>query len=365
MSFDGAGTYSLVAGLEANLANGQPNDGTEVYAAFADVATALTTAICKDGQTTITANLPMAGYRHTGVGNPTARTQYATVAGVQDGTYAYLTSVSGTNTIAATAALSMTAYATGQAFLFTPANANTGATTININSIGAKNIYHSGAALAGGELQQNVPALIMYDGTQFNLVASGNAALAGIVTTKGDMLVATASARMSRLAVGTNDHILVADSAQTTGVKWASAASVVGAASDSAAGIIEIAIKSEMETGTSTTLAVTAGRAQHHPSALKVWAIFGVAGDRLSDYNISSISDTGAGRATVVFDTDFVNGNYCVTTGLVLSSGTNFSAYQREGTNNVGSVEINCINSATGSLTDPTHYYCVHITGVQ
>jgi len=34
MSFDGTGTYNLVAGLEANLANGQTNDGTEVYGAF-------------------------------------------------------------------------------------------------------------------------------------------------------------------------------------------------------------------------------------------------------------------------------------------------------------------------------------------
>lgn len=68
MSFDGAGQYSLVAGLQANLANGQPNDGTEVYAAFADIATALSTAVCKDGQTTITANMPMSGFKFTGLG---------------------------------------------------------------------------------------------------------------------------------------------------------------------------------------------------------------------------------------------------------------------------------------------------------
>lgn len=68
MSFNGSGTYSLVAGLEANLANGQPNDGTEVYAAFADIATALSTCVTKDGQTTVTANVPMAGYIFTGLG---------------------------------------------------------------------------------------------------------------------------------------------------------------------------------------------------------------------------------------------------------------------------------------------------------
>lgn len=172
MSYDGSGTYALVAGLEANLANGQPNDGTEVYAAFADIATALTTAICKDGQTTITANLPMAGFRHTGVGNPTARTQYGSVAGIQDGTYNYLTSVAGTNTVTATGALSLAAYAAGQCFWFIPANTNSGATTININSIGAKNIYNAGAACVGEELKAGVPAAIIYDGTRFHLLAT-------------------------------------------------------------------------------------------------------------------------------------------------------------------------------------------------
>ena len=41
------------------------------------------------------------------------------------------------------------------------------------------------------------------------------------VTTKGDVLVATASSTVTRLGVGTNNYALVADSAQTTGIKWA------------------------------------------------------------------------------------------------------------------------------------------------
>jgi hypothetical protein len=44
-----------------------------------------------------------------------------------------------------------------------------------------------------------------------------------LVTTKGDLIAATASATPARLGVGSDGQILMADSAQATGVKWATA----------------------------------------------------------------------------------------------------------------------------------------------
>ena len=90
-------------------------------------------------------------------------------------TYASLSSVAGTNTITATGPVPMSAYASGQLFRFIPAGTNTGATTINItpssgSALGAKNIFSGGVACVGGELVSAVPALIQYDGTQFNLI---------------------------------------------------------------------------------------------------------------------------------------------------------------------------------------------------
>lgn len=41
------------------------------------------------------------------------------------------------------------------------------------------------------------------------------------VTTKGDLIAATASATVSRLAIGTNNQVLTADSTAATGMKWA------------------------------------------------------------------------------------------------------------------------------------------------
>jgi hypothetical protein len=43
-----------------------------------------------------------------------------------------------------------------------------------------------------------------------------------IMDAKGDILAATADNTPARLGVGTNDTVLVADSAQSTGIKWAS-----------------------------------------------------------------------------------------------------------------------------------------------
>lgn len=90
-----------------------------------------------------------------------------------------LTSVAGTNTITGSVAnqgsvtVAPNAYSTGMRFHFIPAATNTGATTLNVDSIGAKNIFLNGAALVGEELRINVPVVVEYDGTQFHII--GNA----------------------------------------------------------------------------------------------------------------------------------------------------------------------------------------------
>lgn len=67
------------------------------------------------------------------------------------------------------------------------------------------------------------PVFTAVDADQANKVAS-------TLTTKGDLLVTDGSA-LNRLAAGTNDYLLVADSAQTNGVKWAQI-NAAGIASD-------------------------------------------------------------------------------------------------------------------------------------
>jgi hypothetical protein len=56
-------------------------------------------------------------------------------------------------------------------------------------------------------------------------VATANAAIPkSVVTTKGDVVTATASATPARLGVGSNGQVLTADSTTATGIKWATPA---------------------------------------------------------------------------------------------------------------------------------------------
>ena len=49
-----------------------------------------------------------------------------------------------------------------------------------------------------------------------------------VIAANGDLIVGTGDDTVSRLAVGTNNHVLTADSSTATGLKWANAAAATG-----------------------------------------------------------------------------------------------------------------------------------------
>ncbi len=81
MSFNGSGTFNINTSGQP-VASGQTISDTVFNALTADLASGLSTAICKDGQTTPTANIPLGGYKLTGVGIGTATTDAAVVQNV-------------------------------------------------------------------------------------------------------------------------------------------------------------------------------------------------------------------------------------------------------------------------------------------
>lgn len=124
----------------------------------------------KNGLNTPTTNLPMGGFRHTGVGNGTARTDYAAIGQVQDSTPMWGGTSAGTGTAyTLTLTPALTAYVTGQVFRWNAHTVVTGAATININGLGAKTLQRQGTALVGNEFKANDIIEMIYDGTQFQI----------------------------------------------------------------------------------------------------------------------------------------------------------------------------------------------------
>jgi len=202
MPRDGSGNYSLP---EAPFQNDTVADPTVMNSQLSDLASALTASLVKDGQTAATADLPMGTNKHTNVGNAAARNQYAAAGQVQDDSLKNLGSVAGTNTITGSLTPAITAYATGMLILFRPAGGNTGATTIAVNGLAAKSIVKFGStALASGDLVTGVPALIIYDGTNFLLLNPQTNVAADLVTNAmlANMAQATVKGRASGAGTG-------------------------------------------------------------------------------------------------------------------------------------------------------------------
>ena len=149
-----------------------------------DIADGLNTSLQKDGGNTATANIPMGGFTFTNIAAATARTMPARFSDLQDGKGIYVPTVSGTNTIVLTTGYTVTAYAAGQRFTFIVGTTNTGATTVNVDGLGAKSVVRSDGshtALAAGDLVSGALADIEYDGTRFHLMTANAAGTSGDV----------------------------------------------------------------------------------------------------------------------------------------------------------------------------------------
>jgi len=187
MSFNGSGTF-LINTAGQPVVSGTVISSTAFNALTADLATGLSTAITKDGQTTVTANIPMSTYKFTGLGVGSAATDSANLSQVQSTVTKLLTSVSGTDTITAVGAPVVAAYAAGQMFYFVATGDNTGAVTLNIDSLGAKAVTRDGSvALVAGDIKSGEVVVVVYDGTRFQVVSqlnsAGNATFANVSIT--------------------------------------------------------------------------------------------------------------------------------------------------------------------------------------
>lgn len=170
MPYNGSGVFSLVAGNP--VVTGTIISSTWANNTLSDIANnGLTNALTKDGQQTPTGNIPMGGFRLTGLGDAVNLQDATTAKQIQNGGLVTLAAVAGTDTITATTSPGITAYAAGQSFRFAAAGTNTsGNPTLNINSLGAKNITRNGTAgIVPGDIRSGSIVTVTYDGTQFQI----------------------------------------------------------------------------------------------------------------------------------------------------------------------------------------------------
>jgi len=205
MGFDGSGNYTRTNGTlsgstlwaqRAALAN-PIISATEHDAEMNDVATALTDCIKANGSKAATGNQPMAGFKHTGVGNATASDQYTTLGQIN-------TSVS-TGTLSVTnptAIVNVGSAATStQECIVQIGNGRTGSGASYVDLIGdttysdyGMRLLRNGTANANsqiahrgtGELQ-----LIAVDAAAITLFTSGSERVR--VTSGGNLLIGTNS----------------------------------------------------------------------------------------------------------------------------------------------------------------------------
>jgi len=213
MARNGSGSYSLP---QAALANGTTADATVVQSNFDDIATALTGSMAKDGQTVPTANLPMGGYKHTGVSDGNARTQYASLGQLQDGAAFYAAAGGTADAITAAITPAITAYAIGQTFrIKTGAGANTGAVTLNVNGVGAGAVkWPDDTALVAGDLPASAMVEVTCQATTPVFHLMSGVRVGGLLKTGGTM---TGALVMSGAAVNQTKGADIA-SATTTDI---------------------------------------------------------------------------------------------------------------------------------------------------
>lgn len=173
MSYNGAGVFSI--GTDGYpIAYDTVADETVVNSIFDELGDGITNAICKDGQSVIAQNIPFNAKKITNLGAATALKDALNGLTSITNYFNYATSIGGTanaielGTVAGAVDLSLTQ---GLQIWFKPTAPNTTAVTINLHSLGAKDLTKAGTiALAPGDLQTNSIACIVYDGTRFQLV---------------------------------------------------------------------------------------------------------------------------------------------------------------------------------------------------
>lgn len=204
MAFNGSGVFVRLYNWVNDAAANIKIRADRMDAEMDGMATGLSTCITKNGQTTITANLPMAGFKHTGVGDATVRASYASAGQVQDGLINWVAAGGTADAITASYAISYTALVDGMVCYVRAASANATTTpTFAPSGLTAHTITKSGgsALVAGDIIGAGHELVLRYNlaNTRWELlnpnvsIAAGSIALTKLATQGADTFLANAT----------------------------------------------------------------------------------------------------------------------------------------------------------------------------
>lgn len=321
------------------------------------------------------------------------------------------TTVGGTgNAITLTYPAAPPAYVQGEKYAFKATAANSGATTITVNALGAKNVFKKGGAGAvacvGAEINIGDIVELEYDGTQFQILGAGgfsggtltsatsmsgaaineaetgaipSAATVDLSATAGNFVVISGVATITSFGTiaGGARRTIVATGAFTIAasgnIVMPAAASYTCASGDiltfrsegsgiwvlesynlALGGVMVPATKAQMQTGTNNTQTATAARVNDHDGVAKAWGSANIGASTLAaSFNVASVLRNGAGDYTFTFTTSFTTGAYAATPSVAAPGGAAGLASVFIISKAAGSVRVGLANSG-GTLTDPT-----------
>lgn len=175
MPFSGTGIFNRIHNWVSDAAAAINITDTRMDAEMDGFANGLTNCVTKDGQTNPVANLPMNGFRHTGVGNSSSPSSYPSTSQVQNSSFNYAVDTGVVNAYVVSLSPAPTAYVDGMDVFMRPANTNTASSTINVNSLGIREIFiNSGDTVAAGGITAGGITHLKYNGTNFRIVGEGN-----------------------------------------------------------------------------------------------------------------------------------------------------------------------------------------------
>ena len=138
-----------------------------------DLATGINTCINKTGANAFTGAANLGSQKINALADGTAHTDGINAGQIQDGGLIFQANDTGSaNTYAIALAPVVTAYVAGQEFNFKAGNSSSGASTLNVNGVGAKNIKKKNDQnIAAGDIEEDAIVKVVYDGTSFQMLS--------------------------------------------------------------------------------------------------------------------------------------------------------------------------------------------------